>query len=101
MGSDGDKVRGTIERDFSKYLDERAKERRKEGFQAAALGLLLSVLRPVGTRAGRQVAERLMNPDEDAFQEQLQRIRERRASIGKDKGAGAAEGGGPGSGVGI
>jgi hypothetical protein len=101
MGSDGDKVRGTIERDFAKYLDERAKERRKEGIQAAVLGLLVAALKPIGTRAGRQAAERLMNPDDAAFQEQLRRVRERRASILKEKGPGAGEGAGPESGAGI
>ena len=39
LGTDGDQVRGTIERDFAKYLDDRAKERRKEGIVGPALPL--------------------------------------------------------------
>ena len=58
IGTDGDQVRGTIERDFAKYLDDRAKERKKEGIQAAVAGLALTALRadrhpgrPPGRRA--------------------------------------------------
>ena len=78
MGSDGDQVRGTIERDFSKYLDERAKERRKEGITAAALGLATAAIRPVAIRAGKRVAEQMMNPDAASFEEQLEKIRARK-----------------------
>jgi uncharacterized protein YicC (UPF0701 family) len=81
MGTDGDQVRGTIERDFAKYLDDRAKERRREGFQAAVLGLALTALKPIGTRAGRRAAERMFDPDAHGFQEQLQKIRDRRAAV--------------------
>ena len=80
IGSDGDEVRGTIERDFAKYLDVRAKERRKEGIQAATIGILTAALRPIGTRAGRQIAERMLNPDPAAFEEQLRKVRDRSAA---------------------
>jgi hypothetical protein len=99
MGTDGDKVRGTIERDFSKYLDVRAKERQKEGIQAALTAVLLTALRPVGKRAGRQVAERLFDPNAPGFEEQLRKIRERRAAVETDV-KDAAEGS-TGSGVGL
>ena len=112
LGTDGDQVRGTIERDFSKYLDERAKERRNEGIQATALGLLSAALRPVGVRAGKQIASRMMDPSAPGFEDQLRRIRERRAG-GAAADAAAADdpaakpvakkdpAAGPGSGVGI
>ena len=61
MGSDGDQVRGTIEREFAKYLDERAKERRKEGITAAALGARDGG-RPTGRDPGRQARRR---PDDE------------------------------------
>ena len=98
IGMDGDQVRGTIERDFAKYLDVRAKERKSEGIQAAALGLLTAALRPVGVRAGKQIAQRMMDPDAPGFEEQLRRIRERRAAAPAVK---TDDEGGPGSGVGI
>ena len=100
LGSDGDKVRGTIEKDFSKYLDDRAKERRKEGVQAAVLGILTAALRPVGIRAGKQLAERMLDPNAPGFEEQLRRIRERRAAVESAAADVKAEAE-PGSGVGL
>ena len=79
LGTDGDQVRGTIERDFAKYLDDRAKERRKEGIVAGLTTIAVAALRPIGMRAGRQFAERAFNPSQPGFDEQLRKIRERRA----------------------
>ena len=100
MGSDGDQVRGTIERDFSKYLDERAKERRKEGITAAALGLATAAIRPVAIRAGKRVADQMMNPDAASFEAQPQKIRARKPGnpAATEK---AQPGAGPESGFGI
>jgi hypothetical protein len=78
MGTDGRKVRGTLERDFAKYLDERQKERRTEGVVAALTGLAVTALRPIATRGGRQLAQRMLDPNQPAFNEQLARIRARR-----------------------
>ncbi|HET9344635.1 MAG TPA: hypothetical protein VFO05_02955 [Candidatus Limnocylindrales bacterium] len=99
MGTDGDQVRGTIERDFAKYLDDRAKERRKEGIVAGLTAIVVAALRPVGMRAGRQVAERMFDPGQAGFEEQLRRVRERRATTAA--GAEAEAGGGPESGAGL
>jgi hypothetical protein len=88
IGTDGSKVRGTLERDFAKYLDQRAKERKKEGVTAAITAAALSAIRPVAIRSGRQIAERMLDPNGPAFGEQLQKIRARRrapdsATVGK------------------
>ena len=80
IGTDGSKVRGTLERDFAKYLDERAKERKKEGVTAAITAVALSAIRPVAIRTGRQIAERMLDPNGPAFSEQLEKIRARRAA---------------------
>jgi hypothetical protein len=80
IGTDGDQVRGTIERDFSKYLDDRAKDRRKEGIVAGVTALAVAALRPVGMRAGRQLAERMFDPSQPGFEEQLRKVRERGAT---------------------
>ncbi len=90
IGTDGSKVRGTLERDFAKYLDERAKERKKEGVTAAVTGIAVSALRPIAMRQGRQLAERMLNPDGPGFADQLDKIRARRTPGGS-----AASGGGP------
>jgi len=80
LGTDGRKVRGTLEREFARYLDTRAKERRKEGIVAAGVALATGVLRPITLRAGKTLAERALDPDGPSFEEQLQRIRSRRSS---------------------
>jgi hypothetical protein len=92
MGTDGRKVRGTLERDFAKYLDVRQKERKQEGLTNALAALALTALRPVVTRGGKQLAERLLDPDQPAFNEQLAKIRARRAG---EAGPGSATPGAP------
>jgi hypothetical protein len=97
IGTDGSKVRGTLERDFAKYLDDRRKERKKEGIIATGTALAVAVLRPGAIRIGKQLAERMMNPDAPSFEEQLAKLRTRR----REGGEGSAADGGPRSGAGI
>jgi hypothetical protein len=78
LGTDGRKVRGSLERDFARYLDDRAKQRRKEGVTAAVTGILVAAVRPIAMRGGRQIAERMLDPNQPAFNEQLAKIRARR-----------------------
>jgi len=80
LGTGGKAVRGTLEREFANYLDTRAKERKREGLVAAATSLALGALRPIAIRTGKQMAERMLDPNGPSFQEQLERIRERRRS---------------------
>ena len=97
LGSDGKKVQLTLDKEFARYLDDRAKERKKEGMLAAAVALGTTALRPVALRTGRQLVERMLNPDGPSFEEQMERIRNRK----KDGGEGSAADGGPRSGAGI
>jgi hypothetical protein len=82
LGTDGRAVRGTLEREFARYLDDRQKERKKEGIVAAATGLALTALRPIAMRSGRQIAERMLDPNQPSFNEQLAKVRARRAAGG-------------------
>jgi hypothetical protein len=77
MGSDGDRVRGTLEREFAKYLDSTAPERRDRDLVGVASGLLSNVLKPASVRAGRQFAERLFDPDGPSFAEGLRKAQAR------------------------
>jgi len=91
IGSDGDKVRGTIERDFARYLEEKAearKERELTGTVSILLGLLL---KPAATRAGRQLAETLFEPDAKGFADALGRVRARGLGGPAPSESGAAE----------
>jgi hypothetical protein len=87
LGSDGRVVRGTLEREFAKYLDDRAKERKKEGVVAAITGIAVSALRPVAIRGGKQIAERMLDPNGPGFAEQLEKVKARRAAAAEGKGA--------------
>jgi len=82
LGTDGRKVRGTLEREFANYLDERAKERKKEGLGNAVAAIALAAVRPVALRTGKQLAERMLDPNQASFTEQLEKVRARRAANG-------------------
>ena len=97
LGSDGKKVQVTLDKEFAKYLDDRAKERKKEGVVAAVVALGTTALRPVAMRTGRQLVERMLNPDGPSFEEQMRRIRDRR----RDKPTDSGDEGGPSGGAGL
>jgi hypothetical protein len=82
LGTDGRKVRGTLEREFANYLDERAKERKKEGLGNAVAAIALAAVRPVAMRTGKQLAERMLDPNQASFTDQLEKVRARRAAGG-------------------
>jgi len=105
LGPDGEKVRGTLEREFADYLEEKAPQRKQRDLAAVAAGLLGGALRPVTERAGRQLIQRLLEPDGAIFGDALRRARHRQT--GGDRtgrnGSGADGGrtsGGPSSGSG-
>ena len=78
MGTDGEKVRGTLEREFAEYLEAHQGERDKRDL-ATVLALLLSaVSRPLVQQASRRLVGRLFATDQDTFENAIQRIRARR-----------------------
>jgi hypothetical protein len=72
LGKDGDKVRGTLERDFAEY----AKRSRKERESLRTL-LLLAVARPLLSRGAKAVGDTLLMPDAPSFKTRLEQVRER------------------------
>jgi len=78
LGTDGDKVRGTLEREFRRYLDEHKDERENRDLGTVAAVLLSNVAKPVTSRVGRRLAEELFSPDGASFQDAVERIRARR-----------------------
>ncbi|TME08839.1 MAG: hypothetical protein E6I65_12215 [Chloroflexi bacterium] len=84
LGPDGEKVRGTLEREFAAYLDEKAPQRRERDLTTTAATLLGGVLKPVTERLGRQLAERALNPDGFTFAEGMRRARARRDGTTSD-----------------
>jgi hypothetical protein len=78
LGPDGDRVRGTLEREFARYLDERAPQRRERDLAGTVSTLLSNVLRPASIRAGRRLAEELFDADRTTRSESLGAVRGRR-----------------------
>lgn len=97
LGPDGEKVRGTIEREFAHYLDEKAPQRRERDLSGTAAAMLGGVLLPVTKRLGKQLAERALNSDGFTFAEGMRRARARRSGEGAN-GAGAKAAGAKGAG---
>lgn len=80
LGPDGEKVRGTLEREFASYLDEKAEERRKRDLTGTAAVLVASLLGPLTKRLGDRLAEELFTPKTagpETFDAALQRARGR------------------------
>lgn len=77
MGSDGDRVRGTLEREFTRYLEASAPDRKDRDVVGMASGLVANLLRPASVRVGRALAERLFDPDGPSFTEGLRKARAR------------------------
>ena len=92
LGADGEKVRGTLEREFADYLEEKAPARKERDLGLAAGGIVASLLKPVSIRLGRQLAERMLNPDGPSFADGLRRARARNSADSATAGSPASSG---------
>jgi hypothetical protein len=72
LGKDGDKVRGTIERDFAAYTKQAQKDRTR-----LRTLLFVAVLRPLVLRASKAAAEAVFSTDEEGFQARLAQVQAR------------------------
>jgi hypothetical protein len=97
LGPDGERVRGTLEREFAEYLDEKAPQRRERDLGATAAVLLGGAFKPVVTRLGKQLAERALDPDGPSFAEGIRRARERAQAAGAKASSSIASDGSNGS----
>jgi hypothetical protein len=87
LGSDGDRVRGVIEREFVDYLEKNKRVREARDFRGTVTELGGSLLRPATERAGRRLAEELFKPEGGSFNDVMGRIQKRReAREGADSG---------------
>ena len=73
LGTDGERVRGTIERDFADYLKVAQKRRRPDFGQTLYYAITLPLIR----RGGRMAIEWLIRPDERPLQAQIEQLRSR------------------------
>jgi ElaB/YqjD/DUF883 family membrane-anchored ribosome-binding protein len=72
MGDDGEKVRGTLERDFAAYVKKAEKDRR--GLLTVAF---LAMLRPMVARGLRRAGEYLFSPSPEGYPTGLDEVRAR------------------------
>ncbi len=86
LGSDGEKVRGTIEREFASYLEETAPQRRNRDLVGMLAGIASLGGRAFALRFGRQLAGRILETDPTQFSAQMDRVRARRSTPGVDEG---------------
>jgi hypothetical protein len=82
LGPEGERVRGTLEREFAAYLDEKAPQRQERDLGGAVVAIAAGLLKPVAQRVGKQLAERALDPDGFSFAEGMRRARERRNGAG-------------------
>jgi hypothetical protein len=85
MGKDGEKVRGTLERDFAAYVKKAEKDRK--GLLSVAL---LGLVRPMLTRGARRAGEYLFSPSPEGYPTRLDEVRAR-AGAKVDEVRGSAE----------
>lgn len=78
LGSDGERVRATLEREFAKYLEEHRAEREKRDLGAVAALILASVAKPITAQATKRMAEQLFNPESASFKQAVEKVRARR-----------------------
>ena len=86
LGTDGDRVRGLIEREFARFLDQKSAKVGERDLTGMASGLISSALGPAALRLGREFAERLFDPDGPSFADGLRKARAR-----MDTSSGAAD----------
>ena len=72
MGEDGEKVRGTLERDFADYVRKAEKDRR--GILSVAV---MAMLRPMLARGLRRAGEYLFSPTPEGYPTGLDEVRAR------------------------
>jgi hypothetical protein len=82
LGPDGDKVRGTLERDFAAYTKAAEKDR-----SSRTRGLVMAAAAPLISRGIRTAAERFLSPGEESFATKLAEVRQRAEQAGRDRGS--------------
>ncbi len=72
LGSDGDRIRGVLERDFASYAKASAKKRK-----GIDRGALMALATPFLARGAKAAADALLTPDGDGFAKRLTEVRAR------------------------
>jgi hypothetical protein len=89
LGSDGDRVRGLIEREFTDYLEKNKPVRDARDMRGTVAELGGNLLRPATVRVGKRLAEELFKPEGGSFNDVMSRIQNRREARKSGDGPGA------------
>ncbi len=83
MGAEGDTARGTLERDFARYLAERGSFRKTTVVDASG-DILGSLLKPAARVVGLRLAREMATADPQTYGSRLDRARARWVPSGED-----------------
>jgi hypothetical protein len=79
-GSDGERTKKELEKDFTRYLEKKDPKAKDVAVGATAAALISNILRPVTQRAGKRLAEELFDADRETASDSLRRVRESRTT---------------------
>jgi hypothetical protein len=77
LGTDGERVRGVIEREFASYLKATEPARRSRNLGGAFTVVSVAFLRPLVLRYSKHLANQIFSTDAKEYDERLQAVRAR------------------------
>jgi hypothetical protein len=77
LGTDGERVRGLIEREFAAYLRDHGPERQRRELSRTGAVLLVAALRPFVLAYGKKAAAQIFATDTKAYEARLEQVRAR------------------------
>ena len=77
LGTDGDRVRGLLEREFAAYLEDKEPQRRGRDFSGAISLVLIAAVRPLVLNYSKRLANQVLATDATAYADRLAKVRER------------------------
>ena len=83
LGDDGEKVRGTLEREFANYLEKRKPDEDKGLLGGITGALAAGLVVPASRTFARRLASQLVNVDEADFRKALDGLRGSAPSAGR------------------
>ncbi len=83
LGTDGERVRGLLEREFASYLEERGPEHRRRDLSRTGAILAVAALRPLVVAWSRRLAGELFAADDQEYSSRLEQVRARLAAAAK------------------
>ena len=89
LGTDGDRVRGVIEREFANYLEATEPARKARSLTGAFTVVAVGLLRPLVLRYGKHLAGQILATDASVYTDRLREVRVR-LGVEKDEPADGA-----------